>query len=162
MKRLAGKTEIENALQRLDGLTQEETRIVVARHFGFTYGLDNKVDVLQKGTRGVFNGSKWGIDDACYETEASNMARRFSSIATIAIRGSSTHSQVFSRARFFEAGLPLPISRLIMIRHEHLDPMEPERGSSRATPSKNGRRRVPYCGFAGSVRYSHPLHFCGC
>jgi len=59
MKRLVGKTEIENALQRLDGLTQEETRMVAARHFRFTYGLDNKVDVLQKGTRGVFNGSKW-------------------------------------------------------------------------------------------------------
>lgn len=48
-----GKTEIEDALKRLDSLTQEEARMVGARTLGVTHGLENKVDVMRMGAKCV-------------------------------------------------------------------------------------------------------------
>jgi uncharacterized protein HemY len=39
MKRLIGRTDVENALQRLDRLTQEETRTTVAENLAVTYNI---------------------------------------------------------------------------------------------------------------------------
>jgi hypothetical protein len=48
MKRLLGKTEVEDALQRLDMLTQEENLMTVARTFEATHHVDNKVTVIEE------------------------------------------------------------------------------------------------------------------
>ena len=81
MKRLVGKAEVENALQRLDLLTKEENMMTVARTFeaahdinvnvkatqelthhvdnnmmevkGLTYNVHADVDVIKEGTRRV-------------------------------------------------------------------------------------------------------------
>jgi hypothetical protein len=48
-----GKTEIEDALKRLDSLTQEEARMVGARTLGVTHGIENKVEVIRRGAKCV-------------------------------------------------------------------------------------------------------------
>ena len=54
MKRLIGKKEIEDALKRLDKLTQDEARMAVAENLRLTHVVDNKVTSLIKGTPSMF------------------------------------------------------------------------------------------------------------
>ena len=43
LKKLLGKTDIENALKKLDRLTQEEVRMATAQLLTLTHGVDDKV-----------------------------------------------------------------------------------------------------------------------
>src|SRR6266404_1610783 len=43
MKKLVGKTDIEDALKRLDKLTQDEVRMATAQLLKITHGVDDKV-----------------------------------------------------------------------------------------------------------------------
>ena len=51
MKKLLGKNEIEDALKRLDTLTQEEARMVTVEVLKVTHRVDDKVTVLIDGTQ---------------------------------------------------------------------------------------------------------------
>ena len=51
MKKLLGKNEIEDALKRLDTLTQEEARMATAEVLKVTHKVDNKVTVLIDGAQ---------------------------------------------------------------------------------------------------------------
>ena len=46
LKKLLGKTEIEDALKRLDKLTQEEVRMATAKLLTLTHGVDDKVTTI--------------------------------------------------------------------------------------------------------------------
>ncbi len=48
MKRLVGKTDVENALQRLDMLTKEECLMTAARTLGVTRHIDDNVMGIEK------------------------------------------------------------------------------------------------------------------
>jgi hypothetical protein len=52
-KKLLGDNEIEAVLQRLDRLTQEESRMVVAETFEMVHGLVDSVKVVMNGTQGL-------------------------------------------------------------------------------------------------------------
>ena len=62
MKKLIGKKEMEDALKRLDKLTQDEARMAAAENLRLTHVIDNKVTSLQasviNGTPGIFG--TWG------------------------------------------------------------------------------------------------------
>ena len=51
MKKLLGKNEIEDALKRLDTLTQEEARMVTVEVLKVTHRVDDKVTVLIDGAQ---------------------------------------------------------------------------------------------------------------
>jgi archaellum component FlaC len=61
-KRLAGKRDIEDALQRLDKLTQEEARMAIAEVLRLSWSVDNKVNAIGNQIEGVNKGLQW-IDD---------------------------------------------------------------------------------------------------
>ena len=69
LKRLIGKTDIEDALQRLDKLTNEEVRVATAQVLRATHTVDDRVrvvndTVLNVGSRVVSIDDKVaGIDD---------------------------------------------------------------------------------------------------
>jgi hypothetical protein len=48
-----GKTEIDDALKRLDNFTLEEARMVGTRTLGVAYGLENKMEVIRNGEKYV-------------------------------------------------------------------------------------------------------------
>ena len=48
-----GKTDIEDALSRLDKLTQEEARMAIAQLLKITHGVDNKVTRIDDRVKGV-------------------------------------------------------------------------------------------------------------
>ena len=62
MKKLIGKKDIEDALKRLDKLTQDEARMAAAENLRLTHVVDNKVTDLQasliNGTSGMFRTSE--------------------------------------------------------------------------------------------------------
>jgi len=58
LKKLVGKTEIEDALKRLDKLTNEEVRMVTAQVLEATHTVDNKVARVDDKVTGVDNNVK--------------------------------------------------------------------------------------------------------
>jgi hypothetical protein len=58
LKKLMGKKEMEDALKRLDKLTQDEARMAAAENLKLTHVVDNKVTSLINGTPGMFR--TWG------------------------------------------------------------------------------------------------------
>ena len=51
LKKLVGKDDIEDALKRLDRLTQEEARMAAAEALKFTHGINDKAKMLINGTQ---------------------------------------------------------------------------------------------------------------
>jgi hypothetical protein len=58
IKRLAGKTDVEDAFQRLDMLTKEENLMSAARNLKVTQGVDDKVTTIKKIVSDVDGGVK--------------------------------------------------------------------------------------------------------
>jgi hypothetical protein len=58
LNRIAGKTEVEDALERLDILTKEEAGMAVARNLAVTHVVDENVKVVEEVTRGIDNNVK--------------------------------------------------------------------------------------------------------
>jgi archaellum component FlaC len=53
LKKLFGGKDVEDALQRLDKLTQEEARMAAAEALTITRGIDDKVNVVDERLEGV-------------------------------------------------------------------------------------------------------------
>jgi hypothetical protein len=53
MKKLVGRTDIEDALNRLDRLTQDEVRMAAAQGLKATHEVDDKVQGVDNKVRGV-------------------------------------------------------------------------------------------------------------
>jgi hypothetical protein len=54
LKKLLGRNDVEDALKRLDKLTQEEARMATAEVLKITRGVDGNVKVLMDGAQSVF------------------------------------------------------------------------------------------------------------
>ena len=54
MKKLLGKSDVEDALKRLDTLTMEEARMAIAETWRVTNRVDNKVTMLIDGGQSAF------------------------------------------------------------------------------------------------------------
>ena len=55
MKKLIGKTEIEDALKRLDKLTQEEARVAAAENLKATHAVDKRVEGVANAVVAIDN-----------------------------------------------------------------------------------------------------------
>ena len=55
MKKLIGKTEIEDALKRLDKLTQEEARVAAAENLKATHVVDKRVEGVANAVVAIDN-----------------------------------------------------------------------------------------------------------
>ena len=62
VKRLVGRTDIEDALGRLDRLTQDEVRMAAAQGLKATHEVDDKVQGVDNKVRGV-DGRVRDVDD---------------------------------------------------------------------------------------------------
>ena len=61
-KKLVGRKDVEDALQRLDELTQEEARMAAAETLEITRGIDDNVQVIDDNVK-VIDGNVKVIDD---------------------------------------------------------------------------------------------------
>jgi archaellum component FlaC len=62
LKKLIGKTEIEDALKRLDKLTQEEARMAAAANLKVTHAVDKRVEGVADTVEAIDNRMA-GVDD---------------------------------------------------------------------------------------------------
>ena len=62
LKKLLGKTDIEDALKRLDKLTQDEVRMATAQLLTLTHGVDHKVTRIDDEVKGM-GGKVTRVDD---------------------------------------------------------------------------------------------------
>ena len=53
LRMLLGKNDVEDALKRLDTLTQEEARMAIAETLKVARNVDDKVTVVLEGTQNV-------------------------------------------------------------------------------------------------------------
>ena len=61
LKKLLGKTDIEDALNMLDKLTQEEVRMATAQLLTLTHGVDDNVKDIGDTVRVVHDGARYAI-----------------------------------------------------------------------------------------------------
>lgn len=57
LRRLAGRTDIEDALQRLDKLTHEEAVMATAQVLKLAHSVDDKVTSIGSQVNGVIDGT---------------------------------------------------------------------------------------------------------
>ena len=57
LKKLAGRTDLEDALKKLDKLTHEEARMAIAQNLKATQEVNENVAVLMEGMQIVFSWS---------------------------------------------------------------------------------------------------------
>ena len=62
MKRLAGRTDLEDALKKLDKLTHEEARMATAQNLKATHTVDDRVKIVDAKVDSVGSGVKELID----------------------------------------------------------------------------------------------------
>ena len=62
MKRLIGRTDMEDAMKRLDKLTQEEVRMAVAENLKATHAVDERLRGVAR-TVGAIDNKVVGVDD---------------------------------------------------------------------------------------------------
>ena len=65
MKRLAGRTDLEDAVKRLDTLTQEEARMALAEVLRITDSIRNEVEAVDGKVQGVDEKVQIVMDGAC-------------------------------------------------------------------------------------------------
>ena len=58
LKRLAGRTDLEDALKKLDKLTHEEARMATAQNLKATHPVDDRVKVVDAKVDSVSGGVK--------------------------------------------------------------------------------------------------------
>ena len=68
MKKLAGRTDIEDALDRLDGLMREESLMAVAQGLMATHDVDGKVEAVDNRVQRI-DGTVQGIDDKVQQVD---------------------------------------------------------------------------------------------
>ena len=62
MKKLIGRTEMEDALKRLDNLTQEEARMAAAQNLKVTHNVDERTKVVANAVEAI-NNNMVAVDD---------------------------------------------------------------------------------------------------
>jgi hypothetical protein len=80
VKKLIGRTEMEDALKRLDKLTQEEARMAAAQNLKATHDVDERVAGVDDRVAGV-SGQVAGVDDRVKEI-ADEMRRSSSNLTS--------------------------------------------------------------------------------
>ena len=68
VKRIVGRTDIEDALGRLDRLTQDEVRMAAAQGLKATRGVDDKVQGVDTKVQGV-DAKVQGVEDRVRDVE---------------------------------------------------------------------------------------------
>ena len=58
LKKLLGNTDIEDALKKLDKLTQEEARMATAQLLKITHGVDDKVKDVSDTVKLILDGTR--------------------------------------------------------------------------------------------------------
>jgi hypothetical protein len=155
MKKLIGNNDIEDALKRLDRLTQEEARMASAQLLKVTNAIDSEVREIADNVL-VVDDRVAGVDErvAGVDDRVDRMERSWFRTAFMPDMQAQLSSQGINYDRIFVDGSRHQIHPRITI--SRVTPITRERrpGFSKEGRIRNGNRQVPtlYSGFMGNVR----------
>ena len=89
-KKLIGRTDMEDALKRLDKLTQEEARVAVAQNLKATHTVDDRVANMVV----AIDNSLAGVDDLVAAAVDDHVARNFDMVTSVDDRIASVDDKV--------------------------------------------------------------------
>jgi hypothetical protein len=137
-----GNTEIEDALQELDKLTQEEARMASVEVLRIVHNVD---------------GNVMGVNDKLEQVNRSSSPNFLFSFWDIQILLQETSSGI----TFFD-GFRLQIHLPIITLHQKSVMTVQLSGFFGVVSSTSGNPLVPYCGFMANVSTSRPLSVTHC
>ncbi|KAI0287888.1 hypothetical protein BC826DRAFT_1169060 [Russula brevipes] len=131
LKKLIGRSDIEDALQRLDNLMQEEGRMAAVQGLKATQGVDERVAGIRNDVQGVGDRVNDVIDGG---------ERLRGELQLVVNDGNNC-------GRTLKDGSLLRIHPQITTSQVVLNTKAPPHGSQMAGPSRIGRNLALYCGF---------------
>ena len=152
MNKLFGRTEIEDALKRLDKLTQEEARMAAVQNLKVTHTLDERVKGVADTVVAIDNRVA-GVDDRVQRT-ANNVdeVKRMSSPDFInADYETSPNFQGTKCGKAFTNGSPHQIPRQTTILHVVLITRKKHLGFFKAVSIRTGNQQDPFFGYTENV-----------
>jgi hypothetical protein len=159
LKKLLGRNDVEDALKRLDKLTQEEAKMATAEVFKSTRNVDDNVKMLIDGIQSEFF-SRTCCPDGLYR----QMTRRQERICNkrsvrhfLLLPHLLLETQSWSQESKCAVGfLPLILQRVIT-SPATLTMREQPPGSFRVVCLKSGDQRLRSCGYMANVCFLHSL-----
>jgi hypothetical protein len=154
-RRLIGKTDMEDALKKLDKLTQEEARMIIAENLRATHVVDERVRGVTEQVLAVddrvanVNDKVAEVIHGVQQVERSSSPMVASSILSMEPYVSFQKSKC---ERASTNGSPHRIRRLTIILRVVLITRKLQRGSSKEVFTTNGNPMVHSFGFMESVR----------
>ena len=155
LKKLLGRNDVEDALKRLDKLTQEEARMAMAEMLKITRGVDGNLKVLMDGAQCEFlvihavlivHITRWQRRETFV---ISNLATSFSR-ALLTATGKQMRRDLYS---WLSPRIPLHITIFLVT----LTTREQLLGFSKVASIKSGGRVLHSCGYMENVRSLHCL-----
>jgi hypothetical protein len=170
-KKLIGKTDMDDALKRLDKLTQEEARMATAEVLRATHAIDERVASVDDKVTEVLNGAQTvssqtreffnldrsdGKESNQVIKQTANDVDQVKRSSSLNLIGSNlapyTSFQKTSCGRTSTNGSPHQIRRLIITLRAVLITRRWQPGSFKAAFSGNGNQQARFFGFMGNVR----------
>ena len=169
--KLAGSTDIEDSLDRLDKLTQEEARMASAELLKLTHSVEGQVQDVRSDVHNVGNKVQ-GVDDRVQgirsdikdissevrgvDDKLDHVNRSLSFQLLLLIASTHTSSQGTNSEIVFYDGFRPQIHPLIITLLAKLITTVQLDGFFKAVYSINGNPLTPSCGYTENVRYSWP------
>jgi hypothetical protein len=148
MKGLIGKTEIKDALKRLDKLTQEEARMAAAQNLKVTHTVDDRVRGVADAVVAVDNRVA-GVDDRVQQMV--DEVKRLSFPHLISAIEPYPFSQGTNYGRAFTNGSLLRTPRRTTTSHVTLVTRKRQRGFFKAVSFRSGSQPGRFFGFTENV-----------
>ena len=182
LKKLAGRTDVEDAVLRLDTLTNEESLMVVVRNLEVTHRVDENVEATKVLTEDI-DGNVKVIDHdlkttkdstqrlllavfvhadfpLCANIVSAEVKRSFLLSGAVVERQANMHPQETRCKRNSDLGyLLLTLPSIITLRAK-FSIVELQRGLSKGTHFGNGCRKVLSCGFVAIVSWPRAPSVC--
>ena len=148
MKRIAGRTDVEDALQRLDILTKEENIMTAARNLEVTQNIHDDVRVTKHGAQHSTSHIHLPINlcRSYLEIAMDEQQRLLFTVLPSSIVIAEPCTQVNRCRLTFGRGYLPRIPPSIIILHATSNTKVLQCGLSKVTNSTSGRRKVHYCG----------------
>jgi hypothetical protein len=152
LKKLTGNNDIEDALKRLDRLTQEESRMASAQLMKVTNIINNRVEEIADNMLGVYNRAAReviqqaadGVDQMeCLWFRTAFMLDMQAQLSSQGVG----YDRIFVDGSRHQIHLPITISRVTPITREQRP------GFSKERHTRNGSQQAPsrYSGFVENV-----------
>ena len=161
LKKLLGRNDVEDALKRLDKLTQEEAKMVTAEVFKSTCHVDDNLKILIDGIQSEFSSHMCCPDGLYHQMTrrqehfcSKRSVRHLVLLPHLSLEAQPWLQESKCDKTFIVGFLPLIPQQIIMSPATPTMREQPP-GSFKVVCLKNGDRRLLSCGYMANVCFRH-------